>query len=573
VYAVAAASALQHEGASSKMVLDRDQLRWNGWGWKHESFEMSEARREALVQTLSARLGVTLTPLPAAVPISAVELPPTRLSEGARAALEHAVGKERVMLDAPERAYHAAGKSLADILRIRAGKLERAPDAVVYPTSAEEVARVLAVAREHALAVVPFGGGTSVVGGVDPILPAAKRAVIALDTTRLDKLLDIDDKSLTATFQAGIDGPSLEAELGDRGLTLGHFPQSFEHSTLGGWIAARSSGQQSDGYGGIDALLVSAKVVTPRGELATLTVPRHAAGPDLKQIVLGSEGTLGVIVEATLRIRPKTIFQDVRGMLFRDFASGVRTIRAWVAAGLPMMMMRLSDAQETDLSLMLRHDPDKRFDAGATLLDATKSVGYGQDRALMIFGIEGDERARLSTQMLRAQAIGVLNGGLPLGKGPGTSWKKERFRTPYLRDFLLDHGVAIDTMETAFEWSRLEEGHTRVLEAMRAATHRHAGGGLALGHLSHSYPDGACVYFIVIYPVRSSDAWSQWREIKRAITDAIVDAGGTVSHHHGIGTDHAPWLAREKGDLGIAAIQALRSTLDPEGMMNPGKLV
>jgi alkyldihydroxyacetonephosphate synthase len=555
------------------MVLDRDQLRWNGWGWKHESFEMSEARREALVQTLSARLGVSLTPLPAAVPISAVELPPTRLAEGARAALEHAVGNAQVRLDAPERAYHAAGKSLADLLRIRTGKLERAPDAVVYPTSAQEVARVLAVAREHALAVVPFGGGTSVVGGVDPILPAAKRAVIALDTTRLDKLLDIDEKSLTATFQAGIDGPSLEVELGDRGYTLGHFPQSFEHSTLGGWIAARSSGQQSDGYGGIDALLVSAKVVTPRGELATLTVPRHAAGPDLKQVVLGSEGTLGVIVEATVRIRKKMALQDVRGMLFRDFASGVRTIRAWAAAGLPMMMMRLSDAQETDLSLMLRHDPDKRFDAGATLLDATKSVGYGQDRALMLFGIEGDERARLTAQMLRAQAIGVLNGGLPLGKGPGESWKKDRFRTPYLRDFLLDHGVAIDTMETAFEWSQLEGGHTRVLEAMRAATQRHAGGGLALGHLSHSYPDGACVYFIVIYPVRSGDAWSQWREIKRAITDAIVDAGGTVSHHHGVGTDHAPWLAREKGDLGIAAIQALRSTLDPEGMMNPGKLV
>jgi alkyldihydroxyacetonephosphate synthase len=555
------------------MVLDRDQLRWNGWGWKHESFEMSDARRDALVQTLSARLGVTLTRLAAAVPISAVELPPTRLAEGPRAALEQAVGKEQVRLDAPERAYHAAGKSLADLLRVRTGKLERAPDAVVYPTSVEEVTQVLAVAREHALAVVPFGGGTSVVGGVDPILPAEKRAVIALDTTRLDKLLDLDDKSLTATFQAGIDGPSLETELGDRGFTLGHFPQSFEHSTLGGWIAARSSGQQSDGYGGIDALLVSAKVVTPRGELATLTVPRHAAGPDLKQVVLGSEGTLGVIVEATVRIRPKMALQDVRGMLFRDFASGIRTIRAWVAAGLPMMMMRLSDAQETDLSLMLRHDPDKRFDAGATLLGATKSVGYGDNRALMLFGIEGDERARLSAHMLRAQAIGVLNGGLPLGKGPGTSWKKERFRTPYLRDFLLDQGVAIDTMETAFEWSRLEEGHTRVLEAMRAATQRHAGGGLALGHVSHSYPDGACVYFIVIYAVRSSDAYNQWREIKRAITDAIVDSGGTVSHHHGIGTDHAPWLLREKGDLGIAAIQALRRTLDPEGMMNPGKLV
>jgi len=288
--------------------------------------------------------------------------------------------------------------------------------------------------------------------------------------------------------------------------------------------------------------------------------------------VLGSEGILGVIVEATVRIRQRMAVQDVRGMLFRDFASGIRTIRAWVAAGLPMMMMRLSDARETELSLLLRHDPDKRFDPGSTLLDATKSVGYGDERALMLFGIEGDDRTRLARKMLRAQAIGVLNGGLPLGKGPGESWKKERFRTPYLRDVLLDQGIAIDTMETAFEWSKLEEGHARVLAAMRDTTRRHAGGGLAMGHVSHSYPDGACVYFIVLYPVRPSDALEQWRAIKRDITDAIVDAGGTVSHHHGIGTDHAPWLSREKGALGVEAIKALKRTFDPEGIMNPGKL-
>jgi alkyldihydroxyacetonephosphate synthase len=278
-------------------------------------------------------------------------------------------------------------------------------------------------------------------------------------------------------------------------------------------------------------------------------------------------------VQATVRIRAREAVQDVRGMLFRDFASGIRTLRAWVAAGLPMMMMRLSDAQETELSLLLRHDPDKRFDPGTTLLDVTKNVGYGEERAIMLFGIEGDDRARLSAQMLHAQAIGVLNGGLPLGKGPGVSWKKERFRTPYLRDFLLDQGVAIDTMDTAFEWSKLEEGHARVLAAMLAATQRHAGGGLAMGHVSHSYPDGACVYFIVVYPVKPSDALAQWREIKRAITDAIVDAGGTVSHHHGIGTDHAPWLTREKGVLGVDAIKALKQAFDPEGMMNPGKVL
>jgi alkyldihydroxyacetonephosphate synthase len=555
------------------MALDRDQLRWNGWGYAGESFSLSEARQTALVESLAKLFGVSFSPYLPAAGIDTVTLPPTRLSGEAKQALEAAVTKAGISITDASRAQHAAGKSFADLLRIRAGKLDRAPDVVVYPQSAAEVAQVLAVAREHALVVVPFGGGTSVVGGVDPILPEGKHAVIALDTTRLDKLLALDAQSLTTTFEAGIDGPNLERELSARGYTLGHFPQSFEHSTLGGWIAARSSGQLSDGYGGIDTLLVSAKLITPRGELRTLTVPRHAAGPDLKEVVLGSEGTLGVIVEATLRVRPKPTIQDVRGMLFRDFAAGVRALRAWVAAGLPMAMMRLSDAPETALSLLLRHDPHKRFDASAKLLEATKALGYGAERCAMLFGIEGDERATLATQMLKAQAIGVGQGGLPLGTSPGRSWKKERFRTPYLRDFLLDHGVAIDTMETAFEWSQLEAGHERVLSAMRAAAAQYAGGGVAMGHISHSYADGACVYFIVIYPVAREGAMAQWRAIKRATTDAIVGAGGTISHHHGVGTDHAPWLAQEKGELGIEAIRALKRVFDPDGIMNPGKLL
>lgn len=555
------------------MALDRDQLRWNGWGYKRESFELTEVRRVALVQALSNQLGVTFSPYPAAVTLEAVALPDSRISNEAQRALETALGQEHVSTSVACRAQHAAGKSFADLLRVRGGKLDRAPDAVVYPHSIEDVVKVLAIAREHALAVVPFGGGTSVVGGVDPILPESKRAVLSLDTTALDKLLTLDERSFTATFQAGIDGPSLERELSLRGYTLGHFPQSFEHSTLGGWIAARSSGQFSDGYGGIDTMLVSAKLITPRGELRTLTVPRHAAGPDLKEVVLGSEGTLGVIVEATLRIRHKPVVQDVRGMLFRDFSAGIRTIRAWVAAGLPMTMMRLSDAPETALSLLLRRDPERRFDAGLKLLGATKALGYGEERSAMLFGIEGDDRTTVAAQMLKAQAIGVASGGFPLGGGPGRSWQKERFRTPYLRDFLLDHGIAIDTMETAFEWSKLEEGHERVVSGMRAAAAQYAGGGVAMGHVSHSYADGACVYFIIVYPVAREGAMAQWRAIKRATTDAIVSAGGTVSHHHGIGTDHAPWLAQEKGELGIEAIKALKRALDPDGMMNPGKLL
>ncbi|MFT3926753.1 MAG: FAD-binding oxidoreductase [Myxococcales bacterium] len=554
------------------MAVNRSELRWNGWGRVRESVALSEPQQLAVVQALAQRLGVPQTTRRAPVAIADVDLPPSRLSRGILLELGEAIGPDLVRTSMIERAQHAAGRSLPDLLRLRSGKLGRAPDAVLYPENAQQIAAILRLAREHALSVVPFGGGSSVVGGVDPVCPQGKRAVLSLDTTRLHRLIAIDDQSLTATFEAGIDGPSLEAELNARGYTLGHFPQSFEHSTLGGWIAARSSGQQSDGYGGIDTLLVSAKLVTPRGELSTLGVPRTATGPDLKEFVLGSEGTLGVIVEATVRIRHRPAIHDVRGMLFRDFASGVRAIRALQASGLPMSMMRLSDARETELSLLLRRDPSRSFDLTAHVMQGVRGLGYGEGRCALLLSVEGDEAVRVEAEMLRAQAIGVRHGGLPLGKKPGESWKKDRFRAPYLRDFLLDHGFAIDTMETAFSWSKLEAGHDHVVHAMAEAARVHAGAGFSMGHISHSYADGACVYFIVLYPLAAEDVLGQWQAIKRATTDAIVKSGGTVSHHHGVGLDHVPWMAQEKGQLGLAAIRALRNAFDPEGMMNPGKL-
>jgi alkyldihydroxyacetonephosphate synthase len=474
------------------MSLNRGEQRWNGWGRVRESVALSEPQREAVLAALAAALRVPLAPLVAPVPLSALQLPDVRIEAGALAELCALLGPSGVSTSAEDRAQHAAGRSLPDLLRLRAGRLERAPDAIVYPETAEQVAAVLRFAAAHALSVVPFGGGTSVVGGVEPLCPADKRGVLALDTTRLDRLLSLDAASLTATFQAGIDGPSLEAALAAHGYTLGHFPQSFEHSTLGGWIAARSSGQQSDGYGGIDALLVAAKLITPVGELTTLRVPRTATGPDLKELVLGSEGTLGVISEATVRIRKKPALHEVRGVLFRSFADGIRALRALRDSGLPMSMIRLSDAQETELSLLLRADPTRRFDVTAGFMRAVRGIGFGAGRALMLFGIEGDDPLVLEGELLRAHAIAVAEGGLPLGKKPGESWKKDRFRAPYLRDFLLDYGFAIDTMETAFAWSQLERGHAQVVEAMQRAAQEHAGAGFAMGHVSHSYADGAC---------------------------------------------------------------------------------
>jgi len=555
------------------MSIDRDRLRWNGWGYRDRAFRLSPEQLSALVASLGARFGRPLVPGAPAAGLDGVQVPASRANSALLDRLSDVLAARDIRTSPRERALHAAGKSLPDLLRLRSGRLERAPDAVVYPRDPASVQRLLALAAELELAIVPFGGGTSVVGGVEPLLPEGKRALIALDTTELDRLLGFDRASSTATLQAGIDGPALEAALGEHGHTLGHFPQSFEHSTLGGWIATRSSGQQSDGYGGIDDMLVSARMLCPGGELQTLTVPRHASGPDLRELILGSEGALGVIVEATLRVRPAPAHHAVHGALFRDFAAGVDAVRELAGSGLPLTMMRLSDGEETELSLLLRRDPARRFDPSAAFLSAARGLGYAGERSLLLFGIESEDPKLGAMQLLRAQAICLRQRALPLGSAPGRSWQKERFATPYLRDLLLDQGAAIDTLETAFEWKDLLSGHARVVAALRDAASEHAGAGIAMGHLSHSYPDGACVYFIVIYPPAQDDPVEQWRRIKRVATEAIMDAGGTLSHHHGVGTDHQPWLAREKGPLGMQALRAIKAALDPSGVMNPGKLL
>jgi alkyldihydroxyacetonephosphate synthase len=396
--------------------------------------------------------------------------------------------------------------------------------------------------------------------------------VVALDTTRLDSLVRFDAQSLLATFQAGIDGPALEAALRAHGATLGHFPQSFEHSTLGGWIATRSSGQFSNRYGGIEDHLVSVRVVTPSGVLRTLEVPRSAAGPDLNALVLGSEGTLGVIVEATLRVSPLPEASRERGMLFRSFTDGVAVVRDALREDLGLAMLRLADGAETELGETLRRDPARRIDPAASVLATTARLGWGPGRALLLYAAEGRPR-QVRRALARVRSLGARRGGLPLGSSPGRAWRRDRFRAPYLRDWLLDHGVAVDTLETALPWSRLETGHAAITRALRASLEARAGAGLAMAHLSHSYADGGCLYFTILYPLDPADPVVQWQGIKRDATRAVLDAGGTLSHHHGIGTDHAPWLAEEKGSVGIAALRAVKAAVDPRGTMNPGKLL
>ncbi|MEN8181550.1 MAG: FAD-binding oxidoreductase [Myxococcota bacterium] len=553
-------------------MIRRDALRWNGWGWLGESMGFSQRREAWLLEALGRELGRPLVRAAEPASLETLRLPPSKLAPEILAALRRACGEDSVRTSTLERVSHALGRSLPDLLRLREADVSVGPDAVVYPPDEGAVAAVLRVASRESLAVVPVGGGTSVVGGIEPRLAPGQAGAIALDTTRMDALLRLDEESGLATFQAGIDGPDLERSLAARGYTLGHFPQSFELSTLGGWIATRSSGQLSDRYGGIEELLVSVRVVTPEGVLRTLEVPRSATGPDLNALVLGSEGTLGVVVEATVRVRPRAEVSAVRGLLLHGFEDGLALVREARRAELPLSMVRLSDADQTALFELMRRDPARRFDPSRLALALAARCGWGRGRCVLLYGAEGARREVRRT-LGRLRSLGLRRRALPIGSAPGRAWLRDRFRTPYLRDWLLDHGAAVDTLETALPWARVAEGHDRIRRALRAALERHAEGGAVMGHLSHSYPDGASLYFTLVYALDATAAVSQWQEIKREATDAVVAAGGTLSHHHGIGSDHLGWMTDEKGAVGLEALRAACRSLDPQGIMNPGKLL
>lgn len=543
----------------------REELRFNGWGLRDKTFDLRGREREVWA-FVSDALGLRELPWTPAKPLDAIALPEIALDEAALGALRAVC---EVRTDAFERAFHALGKSYYDLLRIRRGELPDAPDAVVYPRSHEEVLAVLRACAELDLAVVPYGGGSSVVGGVEA-RRAGKRGVVTLDTTRLDALLDLDEVSHTATFQAGVYGPELEDVLGQRGYTLGHYPQSFEFSTLGGWIAARGAGQQSNRYGTAAKLLVAARVATPSGEWRTKPFPASAAGPDLNALIAGSEGVLGVITEATVKVHPVPEARDFVSFLFRDWESGTLAVRRLVQAELPIATLRLSDEEETRFFGAFRGvlKPSRMQE---TAQKALALGGYDQPCVLMM-GVEGP-KPQVRLALRRALALCTKHGGLYVGRGPGNSWYENRFEMPYLRDPLMDHGVGVDTLETSTTWSNVQALYRAVRSAIRGAIEASGRRGIVMAHISHSYLEGASLYFTYIFPRDLEDEIGQWRAIKKAASEAISRHGGTISHHHGVGIDHAPWLPAEKGELGIALLEAAKRSLDPRGIMNPGKLL
>ena len=538
------------------------EMKWWGWGDPAQRPELPAPAAEFLRR----EIGLAEQRRPP-VGLEDVRLPEPRLPARARERLEDRLGADAVRQDRPARVLHAAGKSYPDLVRQRAGLCDQAPDAVVLPASHQQVRTVLDVCAEAGVAVVPFGGGTSVVGGVQP-LRGPFDAVVSLDLARLDGLEAIDERSLTAVFGPGLRGPEAEALLARRGLTLGHFPQSWEYASLGGYVATRSAGQASTGYGRIDELVLGVRCAAPAGDLGLAPRPASAAGPDLRQLVVGSEGTLGVITEAALKVRPRPEERRFEGWFFRSFGEGVEALRRLEQLHASPDVARVSDEEETRIGLAFAGPGGLKGLLGRRYLAAR---GYG-DGCLMIAGWEGTPED-VGRRRARGAALLRAAGGLALGRSPGAAWERTRFSTPYLRDDLLERGVAVETLETAAQWSDLLGLHAAVGGALRESLAARGTPPLVACHVSHVYPSGGSLYFTWMARQEADTALEQWRAAKRAATDAIVANRGTLTHHHAVGVDHAEWLPAEVGETGIAALRALKSELDPAGIMNPGKLL
>jgi alkyldihydroxyacetonephosphate synthase len=478
-------------------------------------------------------------------------LPEPGLDDAVLAELAAVVGSDHVCTDPESRRLRTRGKSTPDLLRARTGDLSDAPDAVVRPGGHDDVRAVLEIAVRHRVAVVPFGGGTSVVGGL-----VARRegyaGVISLDLVRMKRLLAVDPVSMTATLEPGLRGPEAEALLAEHGLTIGHFPQSFEFATIGGFAATRSSGQSSAGYGRFDALVVGLVVATPTGPVALGRAPASAAGPDLRQVFVGSEGAFGVITAVTVRVRSLPEATYYAGWRWSSFDAGAAAMRTLAQAQLLPTVLRLSDENETALNLA---DPES----------IGGSAGSG---CLMIVGFEGTQAA-VDARRTAVAAVLTELGGEPAGEEPGAQWVAGRFDAPYLRDSMLDVGVLVETLETAAYWTRLRPTYDAVSTALLESLGDPA---LVLCHVSHVYETGASLYFTVAAP-EGQDGLARWTAAKRAAMEAIVGSGATITHHHAVGTDHRPWLEDEIGGVGIDVLRAIKAAVDPEGILNPGVLV
>ena len=520
---------------------------WWGWGWEDQALDDAQVR--ALAKALAAALARDdLEPAPAPL-LEQIELPPSRVRAPASLA--------PMCTDASyDRAAHTYGKSFRDVVRAFHGELEHPPDVVAHPRREQDVAEILDWCGSEGLAAVPYGGGSSVVGGIECDPGDTFSGVVSIDLGRLDKVVEIDPVSRAARIQAGTLGPALEDQLRPHGYTLRHFPQSFEHSSLGGWLATRSGGHYATNYTHIDDLVESLRAVTPAGVIETRRLPGSGAGPSPDRLLLGSEGILGVITEAWMRIQDRPRFRASAGVRFESPEAGVAAARAVAQSGLFPTNCRLLDQQE-----------------------AATSAGVSDGSALLVLGFESADHP-LEAWISRAVECCADHGGsVPDGirasssEGAAGAWRSAFLRAPYGRDAMVALGCIAETFETAVTWAGFDALHAGVVETVTSALARVCGGGTVTCRFTHVYPDGPAPYFTVLAPSRHGDQIAQWREVKEAASDAVLAHGGTITHHHAVGRDHRAWYDQQRPELFAAALRAAKGVLDPAWILNPGVLI
>ena len=492
-----------------------------------------------------------------------------------RSALESIVGDSWVTTEAIERVTHTYGKSIRDLVRVRRGDLGRLPDVIVYPGSNDEVTRLVESCLTADVVVIPFGGGTNISGSLEPPR-GERRPVVSVDMGRMDRVLEIDDASRTARVQAGALGPHLEAQLNAKGWTIGHFPDSFTYSTLGGWIATRSSGMQSDKYGDIADLTRSVRVATPAGVLDTRAVPVTSTGPSIREMILGSEGRLGIICEAVIHVHRVPEERTILGYLFPDWTTGLATMHDIAASDATPSLTRVSDSNETQFSFATSKKGSLLSKLKTDMLKLFLKHRRGFDleaMCLSFIGFEGSAE-HVARQRKLVGKIVSANGGLCVGSGPGELYDQKKFDTPYIRDFLLDRGGMADVSETSAPWSQLGELYDNVTAAARKAFAEVGTKGWIMSHLSHSYHSGACLYFTFAFKPSTTDASiEEYDVVKRSIQQAFMESGATLSHHHAVGLEHRSWLAEDISPAGVTIIRALFDGVDPGHNLNPGKII
>ena len=527
--------------------------RWNGWGDESTSMALPSSAGVFLNEAIGE--GHYLKEADLAQVVKSV--PKSRLPE-------HPL----ISIDAEERVRHARGQSLPDYLAMRSGNIDAFPDGVCYPENSQDVKDILSFAQKHDVELIPYGGGTSVAGHINP--KVSERPKLTVDMGRMNQLIHLDEESQIATFGAGTPGPMVEAQLLARGYTLGHFPQSFELSTIGGWIASRSSGQQSLRYGRIEQLFAGGYLETFTGTLELPTFPASSAGPDLREMILGSEGRFGILTQVKVRVSKIADKESFTVAFFPSWQQARQFCQQAAQQRIPLSMLRVSNSIETLTQLKLAgHEKSIKW------LERYLAIrGCGEGKCMLTYGLTGSKQ-QISASKRQLRALFRQFKGVGTGSLLGKKWQENRFRSPYLRDALWQKGYVVDTFETATDWQNVDNLMAKAEDVVRSGLSQEGEKVHVFTHLSHVYSQGCSLYTTYVYRNGSTfeETLERWQKLKHLASDTIVNNGGTISHQHGVGKDHAPYLHKEKGEQGMAVINNLVEHFDDKQLLNPGTLV